>query len=112
MPGPRDAAAVLNQEFLIIRGKLLELAAAFDRLDAAARIEPESNPNPAHAPAAGTNGTPAPPIAEDPRVARLLEGVKILLEARGDRAKRVQTLFSREYDPDWRTRMEMPARRF
>jgi hypothetical protein len=35
MPIPLDATEVLNREFLEIRAKLLEIAAALDRLDRA-----------------------------------------------------------------------------
>lgn len=76
----RDADAVLNREFLEIRGKLLELAAGLDRLDRA----PE------------TPGSPP-----DRRLAQLRRALEALLEPGPDRAETIQRIFSLEYDPDW-----------
>jgi hypothetical protein len=76
----RDIDAVLNREFLEIRGRLLDLAAALDRIDRA----PES---PGHPP--------------DRRLAQLRRGIEALLEPGPDRAETVQRIFSLEYDPEW-----------
>ena len=83
MTPPRTAAEVLNRDFLETRGKVLELAAALDRLDRA----PAPN-RPAEAP--------------DPRLAQLRQALESLLEPGPGRAETVQLLFSREYDPGWR----------
>ena len=82
MPASRDAAAVLNREFLEIRGRILELAAALDRLDRA----PE----------------PAVHHPPDRRLAQLRQALEALMEPGPGRAETVQTLFSLEYDPRWR----------
>jgi hypothetical protein len=74
------ATEVLDREFLEIRAKVLALAAAFDRLDRAAG-----------------DGQ------EDPRLVQLRQAVDLLREPRSDRAEQVQLLFSRAYQPDWRT---------
>jgi hypothetical protein len=81
---PRDVAAVLNRDFLETRGKILELAAALDRLDRA----------PTH------SGEAAP----DRRLAQLRQGIEALLEPGPSRAETVQRLFSLEYDPEWRAK--------
>ena len=80
MPAVRDADAVLNREFLEIRSKVLEVAAALDRLDRA----PEA---PGHVP--------------DRRLAQLRRAIESLLEPGPDRAETVQRIFSLEYDPAW-----------
>ena len=80
MPATRDADAVLNREFLEIRSKVLELAAALDRIDRA----PE---NPGHAP--------------DRRLAQLRRAIEALLEPGPDRAETIQRVFSLDYDPAW-----------
>src|SRR3954454_6904575 len=74
MPPLLSAPEVLNREFLEIRCEILDLAAAFDRLDRA-------------------DGS----VAEDPRAARLREALSVVLESTGDRAEQVQMIFSRDY---------------
>lgn len=101
---PRDAARILNDEFLITRGKILELAAALDRLDHA----PDSS-------ASSTNGASGHhPHSNDPRLERIHQALSILSESptSPDRARRIQELFSRPYQPDWMTRFGIPERRF
>jgi hypothetical protein len=79
MPIPLEAPEVLNREFLEIRAKLLEIAAAFDRLDRA-------------------NGN----VADDPRLAGISEALSILASTDSARAERIQLVFSRAYDDQWR----------
>jgi hypothetical protein len=80
MPQPRDAADVLNRDFLETRGRILEVAAALDRLDRAP----------------GRAGDPP-----DRRLAQLRQALEALLEPGPGRAETVQRLFSLEYDPGW-----------
>ena len=78
----RDSATVLNREFLELRSRVLELAAALDRLD---------------------RSPDAPgPRSPDQRLAQLRRAIETLLEPGPGRAEKVQTLFSLEYDPRWR----------
>jgi hypothetical protein len=74
-----SAPAVLDREFLEIRARVLELAACFDRLDRA-------------------EGS----VEGDPRLARLSEAITVLQGAAPHRAEKVQLIFSREYEPQWR----------
>jgi len=87
MPPLLSAPEVLNREFLEIRSKILELAAAFDRLDRA-------------------DGS----IDDDPRVARLREALHAVLQSSPDRAEQVQMIFSREYDDDWQAKFKVSPR--
>ncbi len=82
---PMTASEVLDREFLEIRAKILEVAAALDRLERA-------------------EGS----VSEDPRLRRLLEAVERLREERADRAEQVQLLFSRPYQDDWRQAFDLP----
>lgn len=82
---PLTAPAALDQFFLDTRSRVLDLAAAFDRLDRGAGD-----------------------VAADPRLAKLRAAVEILLTPGPDRAERVQTVFSQAYDPAW----PKPAPRF
>jgi hypothetical protein len=75
-----NAKAILDRQFLEMRCKLIELAAGFDRLDRASG---------------------AGEIAADPRLAQLRRGLAMLTDGEGDRAGRIQMLFSDEYDADW-----------
>ena len=78
MPIPLDAPEVLNREFLLMRAKILELAASFDRLDRA-----EGN------------------VAADPRMQQIARGLAALADDRHDRAERVQMIFSLPFDEHW-----------
>jgi len=75
-----NADEILDREFLEIRAKLLEVAAALDRLERA-------------------EGS----VASDPRMHLLNTALK--LNADTDHgpsgAEKMQMLFSRQYDPDW-----------
>jgi len=84
MTGERTRDAVLEQEFLPLRAKILEIAAGLDRLD---RAVP-----------AGDDGG---------RRERLEKAIQLLLADDESRAARVQLLFSRDYDEQWRTRLEV-----
>jgi len=87
MPPMLSAPEVLNREFLEIRCKILELAAAFDRLERA-------------------DGS----VEEDPRMARLREALTTVLEQSTDRAEHVQMIFSREYDDEWQKKFKVSPR--
>jgi hypothetical protein len=87
MPPLLSAPEVLNREFLEIRSKILELAAAFDRLERA-------------------DGS----VEDDPRMARLREALNALLEQSSDRAEQVQMIFSREYDDEWQKKFKVAPR--
>ena len=71
---PIPAPEVLDREFLVLRAKILELAAALDRLG---RAEGE--------------------VSDDPRLARLFEALRVLEAQPDDRAEQVQLIFSRSY---------------
>lgn len=76
---PMTATQVFDREFLELRAKVLELAAAFDRLDRAEGA-----------------------IAKDPRWQRLQTALDVLKRPSSDRAEQVQIVFSRAYEQDWR----------
>ncbi len=74
-----SAQQILDREFLETRAKVLEIAAAFDRLD---------------------RGSGA--VDQDPRLRQLHAALQVVVGASADRAERVQLIFSRDYDQDWR----------
>ena len=77
----RDATVVLETDFLTTRGRILEVAAALDRLDRS----PISHG-----------------VHPDPRMSQLRRALEVLLEPGPDRVETIQMIFSREYDPRWR----------
>ena len=79
-----NAADTLNREFLEVRAKILEIAAALDRLDRA-------------------EGT----VGEDPRLGRIQQGLARLQSDQPDRAEQIQLIFSLPYDRDWRTNLSV-----
>lgn len=84
---PLTAPEVLNREFLETRCKILELAAAFDRLSRA-------------------DGS----VADDPRMTRLREALHVVLDESADRAEHVQMIFSRAYDDNWQETFKVKPR--
>lgn len=83
----RSAEKIIADEFLIARAKILELAATLDRLDR------------------------APGDIENSRQSSLLlQGMQILCDSEPDKAKRVQLLMSRQYEPEWIQQMGIARR--
>ena len=76
-----SAADMLDREFLEMRRRVIDIAAALDRIDRA-------------------DGSEA--AYADPRITQLGEAAGILVDGQPERAKRVQMLFSDPYDPAWR----------
>src|SRR5436190_11062669 len=81
MSGRMTAPELLEREFLETRCKLLEVAAALDRLDRA-------------------EGS----VAGDARREKIQRALDILAKAEPNRAEQLQLLFSLNYEPDWRRR--------
>ncbi|MFP6619790.1 MAG: hypothetical protein VB877_10625 [Pirellulaceae bacterium] len=76
---PMTSAEILEREFFEIRAKILEIAAAFDRLDRA-------------------TGN----VSDDSRLKLVEEALRVLQQVgREDRAEQVQLIFSREYNDQW-----------
>ena len=84
MASVRTARVVFDQEFLPVRAKLLEVAAALDRID---RVDGS--------------------IANDPRRTQVQAAIQILLRPEEDRAEQIQLIFSRPYEGEWRRKFRM-----
>jgi hypothetical protein len=74
----------LDREFLDARSKILQLAAALDRIK---RCD-ETNES-------------------DPRLQKLRNGIETLLSTDTDKAERIQLVFSRAYDPKWQEQFQL-----
>ncbi|MGD9634848.1 MAG: hypothetical protein AB7G28_24295 [Pirellulales bacterium] len=76
-----QSAPILEQEFLPLRAKLLEIAAALDRLDRSDEV-----------------------VQREPRLQKIRTAIELLLTAEGDRAEQLQLVFSRAYEGDWQSK--------
>lgn len=79
---------VLDREFLVVRAKILEIAAALDRIDRAEGDLPQTDQR-----------------------QLLYNAIEELLKDSPDRAEAIQLLFSREYQSAWREdfQLEIPG---
>ena len=78
---PLSSAQVIDRYFLEHRAKLLDIAAFLDRIDRAAAGE-------------GAGGGDDPAAASDHRMQAFAEAIEVLRDGQGERAKRVQEVFS------------------
>lgn len=84
MSSSPSASDVLNREFLEVRARLLQVAAALDRLDRA-------------------EGS----VGDDPRMKNIQRVLDVLRSGDAKRAEQVQLIFSRPYSPEWREKFEI-----
>ncbi|QDV62886.1 hypothetical protein [Crateriforma conspicua] len=82
----QDAKTILNESYLEVRSKMLEIAAALDRMQSAP----------------GGDG-----LGDSDKRIQLDQAIEILASDDPDRAARLQFLFSRPYDAQWREKMEL-----
>lgn len=83
MKPPLPATELLNREFLGIRCRLIEVAAALDRI-------------------ARADGS-----ADDVRLENIRRSLEMLAHAEPDRVERIQHIFSLPYAPDWRQQWDL-----
>lgn len=84
IPTVQKAPEILDREFLPLRAKLLEVAAAMDRIR---RGEGSA--------------------AADPRMRQIREALHLLATADGDFAEQFQMVFSIPYSENWRDELEI-----
>lgn len=89
MSPSRPSSVILDEEFLPIRAKLLEIAAALDRIDRACGKDPQL----------------------DPREQQLASAIKLLQSDEPARAEKIQRIFSLEYDEAWMTKYRIERAR-
>ena len=84
-----NSQEILDREFLEIRAKILEVAAALDRIDRA-------------------TGN----VESDARVRLIKDAIQVIATAQSDpiRAEKIQLLFSRAYDAKWLEAFELATR--
>ncbi len=79
MPNPMAAPDVLDREFLGVRARLIDVAAALDRIG---RADGE--------------------VADDPRLDKIRQSLEILRSEAPNRAEKLQSVFSLPYEETWR----------
>ena len=77
---PLTANRALDQYFLDVRCRILDVAASLDRI---------------------SRGGNAGEVASDARMERIRAALDVLSDSSGDRAERIQQIFSLDYDPSW-----------
>jgi hypothetical protein len=85
----RTADEILDETFLDVRAKLLEVAATLDRIDRSS-----------------DDGSPLTGESIERRK-KFDEAIRLLLSEGPDRAQRLQLLFSRQYASAWRQEMSI-----
>ena len=85
----RTADRILDETFLEVRAKLLEVAATLDRIDRSA-----------------DDGSPLS-ASQSAKRDQIDEAIQICLSEGADRAERLQKLFSRDYESSWRKQMQL-----
>ena len=80
----RSAEQIVADDFMIARARIVELAATLDRIErATGDVEDSTN------------------------MQLLIQGMHILCDDEVEKAKRVQLLMSRQYDPKWQAQMSI-----
>ncbi len=81
MPTSNAPGKILDQEFLGIRAKLIDLAASLDRMRRAVG-----------------------PASEDPRMDKIRQAAEIIAGRSPNQAEQIQLLFSLPYGENWQSR--------
>ena len=82
-----NAQEILDREYLVVRAKILEIAASLDRID---RADGDVN--------------------ESDAMHQVRKGMEIVLSDSSNRAEQVQMLFSRPYEKNWQEKFEVAPR--
>jgi len=76
----QTASEILDRTYLDMRSRILDLAAALDRIE---RTDDDGD------------------VKDDPRLEKLLAAIELLNTPGFDRAERVQMIFSDQYEAGW-----------
>lgn len=86
MKKPRTGEMIVSESFLEVRAKLLEVAATLDRIDRC------------------SEGAPLESDAAEKRTL-IAKAIEMVSSPDPGRAEKLQQLFSREYESQWRSKM-------
>jgi hypothetical protein len=88
----KTSTEIMNESFLELRARCLEIAAIFDRIDRAEGSRKGLDSAASHS------------------RQRIDDAIQVLLSDGDDRASRLQLLFSRPYDPQWRENLGVTSK--
>lgn len=80
----RSAEQIVADDFMIARARIVELAATLDRIERATGA-----------------------VEDSKNMQLLMQGMQVLCDDEVEKAKRVQLLMSRLYDPQWQSQMSI-----
>ncbi len=89
MPTTRTALDLWNRDFLEVRHRVLDIAAALDRCD---RADDSAK------------------ARSDSRYLQLEQAIRLLVDGRPDRTESIQMTFSEPYDAAWKSSFEIPGK--
>lgn len=95
---------ILDDQYLTVRAKLIEVAAVLDRLDRAAG-QASAGSGQSGAGSGEENAGAIDDLDQEPKRAAIEQAIQILLRGTvdpGERTEAIQRLLSRRYDQDWR----------
>jgi hypothetical protein len=95
---------ILDDQYLTVRAKLIEVAAVLDRLDRAAGQASAVSGQSGVGSGQGSAGA-IDDLDQEPKRAAIEQAIQILLRGTvdpGERTEAIQRLLSRHYDQDWR----------
>jgi hypothetical protein len=121
----RSPQQILQNDYLIARAKIIEVAAVLDRIDRAAAGSTEAHAQPMTT-AAGSatdsivqsrsdasRGASAigseNAVYSDPSYQKIQNAIVILSDKLPDKTRRIQELLSRPYTPNWMQQFQLPA---
>ncbi len=117
----RSPQQILQNDYLIARAKIIEVAAVLDRIDRAATSSEQANTEPMAlstgsnvvsrsdaSPEASTYGS-GNAVFSDPSYQKIQNAITILSDKHPDKTRRIQELLSRPYTPDWMQQFQLPA---
>jgi hypothetical protein len=88
----RSPQQILQNDYLIARAKIIEVAAVLDRIDRSV--------------ASGSSD----PVYSDPSYEKIQNAIAILSDAQPDKTRRIQELLSRPYTSNWMEQFKLPTK--
>jgi hypothetical protein len=105
----RSPQQILQNDYLVARAKIIEVAAVLDRIDRA--VMRSENAYPESSLTVPQPGAPSgsDPVYSDPSYQKIQRAIAILSDGMPDKARRIQELLSRPYAPNWMQQFQLPV---
>jgi hypothetical protein len=117
----RSPQQILQNDYLIARAKIIEVAAVLDRIDRAAAGSADAHAKQStqdtgssilsrsDASSEATVDSSVNAVYSDPSYQKIQNAIAILSDKLPDKTRRIQELLSRPYTPDWMQQFQLPA---